>query len=251
MNIDLETARREWARPPLEDTGNLPTAEVERYSPAQLRSMVLRAESERYGGWRNNGNAWRYIFHSNMAGKKVLDYGCGWGLETIQLLRQGAHVTYADIVRSNVIATGLVVMAHGLGGLGLSWGYTMSHSVPAQDLGDYDIFYANGVIHHVPEARQVMEWAAKHCTEARLMVYNERAWDLAVPGVTMPEGPAITHPDYNLFLRMFDAVGMYSDCYDRPKFQRLIDGLFEITTWQPIGEGQYTAVVLQSLNRTT
>ena len=239
----MDAVRTEWSRPPLEDTGNVSTERPWALDPTDLRAKVKAAERERYHGWRNRDGLWQKYFHTGVEGLTVIDYGCGWGLETLALTRLGAHVTFADVVPSNVGATAAVLSAHDYTAASLH-GYFLSCSVPPATLGPFDIFYANGVIHHVPEARKVMEWAAARCRQARLMLYNERSW-LSAAGAPLPV-LSQADPRYLKFLRHMDAVGHYTEWYDYDKLATLLDGLFDIQEWTPIGDGNYSAAILGS-----
>lgn len=237
----VERAREYWSCPPLESVGNHPVAAGLAVADDELRAMVAASEAERYGGWRNAGNRWRDIFHTGLSGRRVIDYGCGWGLEALQLARAGANVVLMDIVADSVFTAARVLALHGFALDGL---YCLPEAVPGVQVRA-DVFYANGVLHHIPEARAVLAWASDCCPEARLLLYNEEAWRWGSGAAELPADTQ-AHRCYQDFLRRMDAVGEYAEWYDRDKLGGLAASAgYRVESWEPIGEGaRYGAAVL-------
>ena len=106
-----------------------------------------------------------------LPGKVVLDFGCGPGHDTIQMLQSGATVSYCDISTQALDTTRTRLELHRLGG---------GHEWQVEDSPDVVLPYVNhihcaGVLHHcsyplaiLKEFREVLREGG----ECRLMVYD-------------------------------------------------------------------------------
>ncbi len=90
-------------------------------------------------------------------GRRVLDYGCGGGADTLAYLKAGATVWFADVVLENVIATTKRVKGLGFRMPEDTVAVVLEDSVPIP-LSDesVDIISSHGVIHHIPEPKPVL-----------------------------------------------------------------------------------------------
>jgi 2-polyprenyl-3-methyl-5-hydroxy-6-metoxy-1,4-benzoquinol methylase len=105
-----------------------------------------------------------------IAGKKVLEVGCGMGLHTELMARAGAQVTAIDISPKSVAATRARLALRGL-----------AADVREQDAetldqpAEYDFIWSWGVIHHSSRTGRVLRnlhAALKPGGELRFMVYS-------------------------------------------------------------------------------
>ena len=88
-------------------------------------------------------------------GKRVLEYGCGGGSDTLSYLRRGCDVTYVDIVPGNVEATAAYVASEGY--TARAKGIVIEESDRIQmPSGIYEVASAHGVLHHIPRADLVL-----------------------------------------------------------------------------------------------
>src|SRR5260221_14609522 len=102
----------------------------------------------------------------------------------------------------------------------------------------FDVFHANGVLHHTPHAREILAEAVKLLRlggEMRLMLYTNHLVKVAT-GQTPEEidhaRPSEQAALWATYTRFCDAVGNYADWYDAPKLERLIAGLpLELVAW--------------------
>jgi SAM-dependent methyltransferase len=244
---DWERMRDAWSHPPVEGFGYLSADEMLGWDDDRLRATIALARADRYGGWRNDGGRWVSQLHRRVDGKDVLDFGCGFGLEALALAEAGARVTLADIAPANVELAARVLELNGQ-----AWHaqLAVSRFWPFVDTSArFDIFYANGVIHHIPWADGVMERAhqlLRRGGEARLMVYTAEAWRQATG--TEPPPEVTRHPAFDVYVRHMDGVGGYADYYT---MSRLIDRFgrwFAVTRWVPLGPaGTYAAATLHPL----
>jgi SAM-dependent methyltransferase len=182
-----------WARLPVDDVGYLRPELFHGRSDAWVKKWVRRFEATRYGGWRNHGGLWRSTLGLDTTrGRRIIDWGCGFGIEALQYARLGNRITLSDLTREGLAAAERVLAVHGF-----------DCEIAGETLPEADIFYANGSLHHCPEAADVLETAP--CPEARLMVYSDRAF--AAHGSNL--------------VRAMDEVGSYADWYSPDKLDAL------------------------------
>lgn len=123
-----------------------------------------------------------------LSGKKVLDFGCGQGIDSLYLARQGAVVSSVDIVPSNIALVETILQWH-------------KHSVHLlQDysemdgLGMFDLVLSNGCLHHIQDDRVsfVVRQLIDHLNVGGLflaMVYTREFYPVPNYAGNNPEGP--------------------------------------------------------------
>lgn len=159
MTSDWDTHVTAWSHPPVDDVGYVSSRELLALSDDELRAVVDRMRSTRYGGWRNHKNRWRDLLSlDTTTGRRVLDLGCGVGLETLEYLRAGNTVDVADIVPENTALAQRVARVYGYEGR-LPVRLTVGRDPPfiTRHAGWYDVVHCVGVLHHVPWARDLVE----------------------------------------------------------------------------------------------
>jgi FkbM family methyltransferase len=99
----FEVLRQKWTTIPSGNDLRADSASKRDQSGAEVLEAWGRAhandtEGEGFGirGWYHE------LYRSFMAGKKVLDIGCGMGISTIAFAEMGADLTFVDIVEDNV-----------------------------------------------------------------------------------------------------------------------------------------------------
>lgn len=244
--------RDAWSAPPVDDVGYLPATDLLALPATELRALATRMRTARYTGWRNHQGLWRDLMGLDEPGhgRRVLDFGCGTGVEALELARAGYHVDLADITPANLH---LAVRLLGLHADELPDQHALTiHLIqdkpPYVDAGPgtYDVFHCSGVLHHIPWARQIMERAHQLLRPAgtvRLMLYSDHGWRQATS--TEPPADVTTHPMVQRFVRAFDQVGEYADWYDRDRIQQRFGDLFTLTRFAYLTPDQrYCAAVL-------
>jgi 2-polyprenyl-3-methyl-5-hydroxy-6-metoxy-1,4-benzoquinol methylase len=112
----------------------------------------------------------RIIPFDRIAGKKVLEIGCGMGLHTELMTRAGAQVTALDISPKSVAATRARLALKGL--------QADVREVDAETIDfreEFDLIWSWGVIHHSSRTGRVLRNlynALKPGAELRFMVYS-------------------------------------------------------------------------------
>lgn len=141
----------------------------------------------------------------------MLDYGCGFGIEALQFAKAGNKVSLADLSQEGIdLATRIL----GLYGFKPERTFVVQENSPfieADGKEKFDVFYSNGVIHHIPNAVEVISRAFELLNddgEVRLMLYSDKGRDIA-------------EKRGEDFVRFFDDVGAYADWYDREKIERM------------------------------
>lgn len=213
-------ARDAWAFPPVDDVGYISSAKLLELSDDDLADLIVNFEHTRYSGWRNwNGN-WRRVLKMDQTfNAKVMDYGCGVGIEGLQYSRAGNSVIPSDIVPSNVELAVRVLNVMGC---------------PAKPIiPPYDVIHCSGCLHHIPDPERVVErfhGMLAEGGELRLMLYSDWAWRLHT-GMEPPWDTA-NHPMFETYVKAMDGVGDYADWYDDNKLERLFGQWFEVDNFE-------------------
>ena len=244
---DFEKHRRDWGHPPVDDVGYLSSEELLNKPAPELEEIVRTMERTRYAGWRNHGNRWRECLGlDSTSGKRVLDFGCGIGLEALQFAPRNV-VLVADIVPANVR---LAVRVASL------FGHTVhpllvESEPPYFEIEPVDVFYANGVLHHIPYAESVLRRAAEIAGEIRLMLYSDRGWTKYV-GEPLPAVDADVReaPGFPRFVRAFDQVGDYADWYSEEKIRSRFGSFLRLESFNYITDDErYCVAILRPIRQ--
>jgi|SRR5215510_8160524 len=113
--------------------------------------------------------------------KKVFEYGCGGGADTLSYLRRMCKVWYADVVKENVERTTHRVLESGK--KGHAWGLVLDDSAPIPlGAGYFEIVNCHGVLHHIADEKMV-EFVLREFHRLLvsggalyLMLYTEHMW---------------------------------------------------------------------------
>ena len=236
-----------WSNPPVDDVGYVPSSEMLRWSTPKLSRAINDMRRARYTGWRNHGNRWRDVMGlDELTDRDVLDFGCGVGVEALELARAGNRVALADITTANTdLATRVLA----------TFNEYHTHSYLIGDVypfvgalnESFDVFYCNGVLHHCRWPRAIMERAHELLPpngEVRLMVYSDVGWRVATS--TEPPDDVESHPEFTRFVQFFDAVGDYADWYNRERVVARFGDLFDVDRCEYLTpDDRYLGVVLR------
>lgn len=221
----FDEAKASWRQIPVDDRGYFDADVLLALSDDVFTAWLDAAEYVRYdeGGYRNWKGGWQRGMHDGLVNRTVLDYGCGIGIESRRLARAGHTVIAADINVSSLAVTHRAVPAVQT--------VLIAETAPFVDESiDFDVFYCNGVLHHIPYAPDVLAWAASRLPsdgEMRLMVYTDRARD-----------KSNGHMDTTM-----DFAGVYCDWYDPPKMASIIPHGWKLDRWAYITTDEAYATV--------
>ena len=223
-----QAQRDAWSAVPVDEVGYLPSADLLAMGDDALRALITRMEQARYDGWRNHDGLWKAAMRlDEAAGLRVLDFGCGTGIEALQYSRAGAFVVVADI---NAASVQLAVRVLRLFGFSAAGFFVMRGDGPLATTGwQFDVVHMSGVLHHIPDPVPVVAEAATWLepgAELRLMVYSDAGWR-DITG-TEPSADVTDHPQRMTFVRHFDAVGDWADWYDEARLAQRFGEWFDV-----------------------
>ena len=117
---------------------------------------------------------WFADFH-NWFNKKVLEIGCGIGIDTANFSRCGAQVTAIDVSQESLQLAETRLRSETLKAVFYN-GDAEQLDIPPQV---FDLIYAFGSIHHSPNPERILQNAKRYSnpdTLLRIMVYNRFSW---------------------------------------------------------------------------
>lgn len=228
-----EKAFRAWERLPVDDFEYLTADELLVMHPYQLKELADMAVVRRFDTtrWRNRANCLANFMNLENVGKKVvLDFGCGYGFDSIVFCRWGAVSVLADM-HPKALQLAQTILDFTCGRIAdklLVVGPTPPYFEYKEGI---DLFWSFGVLHHLPYADQVLLSACRQLKpggECRVVVYSDKRWERLTK--TKPDGtaPVWEHPKFSEFVGKCDAVGDYADWYDEEKLHDLVDGFAEV-----------------------
>lgn len=243
----FEERVKQWSSPPVDDLAYVPSRQMLAMDMIPLNEMIRKMGENRYGGWRNHQGRWRSVLGlDSTRGKRVLDYGCGVGLEALEYAKAGNELRVADISEDNVRLALRVLRMNGFNSFGIRLtsdphDFTFRHE-------PFDVIHCVGVLHHIPEPIPVVKAMADALApggELRLMVYSDEAWRIAT-GTQPPRGmPVEDHPDFERYWQRWDPHGGYADWYDEIKLAEWFGEWFILDRYEPLTEhGEYVGAVL-------
>lgn len=250
-----ETQRQAWERIPFDDVGYVSAADILKLPDHEVLRMARQMEYVRYIGWRNHRDLWRlHMGLDSIRGRRVLDYGCGWGIEALQYAKNSNAVSIADINWDSVRLAERVLRLHGFAPwsmLRIGDGESAPKrpgSVSALDQ-EYDLVVMNGVLHHIENPLPAVEEAHRVLDaggELRVMVYTDVGWRLATR--TEPPEDVAAHPAREQFVRWGDEVGDWADWYNGDRLEQRFGHLFRLREWHYIThEDRYGIGIMEKL----
>jgi SAM-dependent methyltransferase len=245
---DPAALRELWRRIPVDDIGYFTAEELLAYDDDALRRLVDQMTRNRYGGWRNYQDRTRNVLGlDTTVRKRVLDYGCGIGLDALQYAQAENAVVVADLYAETVALARRVLSLYECSAL------TGRLIGPDGDLvgtgrpdGFFDVVHMSGVLHHIPDPQPILahcrRWLKPH-GELRLLLYSDQAWR-QVTGTDPPE-EVTGHPAADRYASHMDMAGSYADWYDPARLAHRTGSLFKITRCEYVGaDGTLLAAVL-------
>ncbi len=112
---------------------------------------------------------------SSYKGKKVLEIGCGVGIDSLQFARAGAELTAVDLTPNAILFAKRNIELHGLHAT------FINANAESLDLPDdhFDAVYSHGVLHHTPRPQKAVDEVyrvLKPGGEAVIMLYKKYSW---------------------------------------------------------------------------
>lgn len=211
--------REQWKNIPLDDIGYVDSKVLLEYDDTTFMQLMKHSIYNRYSGWRNVDNKWReYLGLDDTKEKIILDFGSGIGIEALQFAPRN-QVIIADIDVNNLRVAQRTLNLNG---------YYPIDKINIKGRNpyfridyNYDVFYANGVLHHIPYATNLLKRVVQNLNpggEIRLMLYSDRGW-VKHGGHPLPSiyEKVEDSAGFEDFVKAFDAVGEYADWYNEEK----------------------------------
>jgi 2-polyprenyl-3-methyl-5-hydroxy-6-metoxy-1,4-benzoquinol methylase len=170
-----------------------------------------------------------------LRGKRVLEIGCGMGLHTELLAREGANVTSIDLTTTAVEATNRRLA---LKGLAAKVFQADAEKLPFED-ASFDFVWSWGVIHHSARTARIVRHIARVLTpegSCRVMVYNREGMSARVALVRdhVMKGRFL-HQSFDETLWRF-TDGFTARHYIKEQFEDLFRAFFDDVSSEILGQ---------------
>jgi len=152
--------------------------------------------------------------HARVAGKSILDVGCGGGILTEALAQRGAHVTGIDMGAAPLSVAELHKLESGVD---VTYIHSSAEEMAAKSPQQFDIVTCLEMLEHVPDPASVIQACARLVKPGGQLFFstinrNPKSYAFAIIGAEyllrmLPRG---TH-DYNKFIRPSELSGWLRD----------------------------------------
>jgi carbamoyltransferase len=213
----FEILRARWGTVPMDvNSSRRSSSELLQLSDTELARVWTEVRDADIHGSGFQVRGWFHeVYKEFMAGKKVLDMGCGFGISSISFAQMGARVTFADIIEDNVKLVEKVCR-----GLGISDRVAFQYVHELDDLAslprDFDVITALGSLHNAP-------FEFMQCEVAELVRHlriGGRWLQLAYPEARWIREGGVPFSEWG---KHTDGEGTpYCEWYDLPKLLRLM-----------------------------
>src|ERR1041384_4130723 len=144
-----ETLRNRWVEVPTTRSGRKKTTELLKLSDDELLGEWQKSRDDITKGSEFSHRGWYHaLYSSGMRGKRILDVGSGFGIDSLTFAQHGAQVTFLDIAESNLSVIRRLCDLLGLADVS----FFLLRDVPSLCTLDdgYDFIMAMGSLHHAP-----------------------------------------------------------------------------------------------------
>ena len=245
--LEREAAIEAWSRPPVAGVNLSPLVPLGLTDP-MFKTWLHRT---RKAHWAQPRAAHiRKLLPTGGPKKRILDYGCGFGMDALEYIEAGHEVSIADINPLNLAVArraANVIKPGGLRGVHMINPDRHDPLLMAPWRGglcgtdNFDTVALNGVLHHVRGAEallKVLDEVAPDMLWA--MVYTDKAWRDVTKSET-PENPE-AHPQFQQFVNAMDENSHYATFYTRESLAAIAPEGWELTSWAPVEPDGWFAV---------
>lgn len=231
--LPYETLRKRWNAVPTTTSGIQATAKLLELSDEALLAEWERARTDITTGAEFAHRGWYHaLYTEGMRGKKVMDVGSGFGVDSITFAQHGARLTFVDLVETNLKVLERLCKIMGLRDV---------QFVPFHDVDslrtldtDYDVIMAMGSLHHAPEnvVRPEYQELLRHLKP------GGRWLQLACPRSRwIREG----RERFTKWGEITDGPGTpWAEWYDLPKLLKILEpGKFDVVLYQEFHNGDF------------
>ena len=212
----FENLKKKWGEVPVSSKERKKTDFLYKLSDEDLRLEWLNAREDITTGSQFQHRGWYHTLYSDiMNGKKVMDVGSGFAIDSITFGQNGSQVTFVDIVETNLKVAQRLCKIFKIENAQFHFLNTVE-SLAKLDT-DYDVIMAMGSLHHAPQ-------------EVIKPEVNELIKHLKIGGRWLQLAYPITRwiregsPPFSKWGEMTDGIGTpWAEAYD---IEKLL-GLFE------------------------
>lgn len=156
--IDLDTLRKKWGTVPGDVGQRLSTEELLRLNDTELCRLWSECADKDIGGNFAVRGWYHLLYWEFLHHKHILDIGSGFGIDGIRFAMRGNHVTFVDIVESNIEVLRRICRAYNLDVY-----FVYMENLSSLDVLPikYDVVWAQGSLinapfEHVKKERQIL-----------------------------------------------------------------------------------------------
>jgi SAM-dependent methyltransferase len=147
--LPYETLRKKWVEVPVTATGALKTTRLIELPDDALLAEWEAARKDITTGSEFAHRGWYHaLYGAGMRGKKVMDVGSGFGVDSITFAQHGARITFVDLVESNLNVLERLCKIMNLRDVQFVLLSELDSLKPLDT--DYDVIMAMGSMHHAP-----------------------------------------------------------------------------------------------------
>lgn len=247
--LEREAAIEAWSRPPVAGVNLSPLVPLGLTDP-MFKTWLHRT---RKAHWAQPRAAHiRKLLPIGGPKKRILDYGCGFGMDALEYIEAGHEVSIADINPLNLAVArraANVIKPGGLRNMYLptyadgEWALPFAGFGFGEPIQRYDCMAFNGVLHHIKNAHNLLLDASGATSSIWAMVYTDKAWR-DVTKSEPPEDPE-AHPQFQQFVNVMDENGHWATFYTEETFAALVRGslFMDLKSWTPVDPDGWFAVV--------
>ena len=145
----FDTLRKKWVQVPTGASTSEKTTQLIALSDEALLAEWEKARHDITSGPEFSHRGWYHALYADgMRGKKVIDIGSGFGVDSITFAQHGARLTFIDLVESNLKVLERLCKIMGLRDVQFVALQDLSSLRPLDT--DYDVIMAMGSLHHAP-----------------------------------------------------------------------------------------------------
>lgn len=226
-----DALREKWVEIPTTNEEILSTVQLLALSDDDLLAKWEKTRAAVSTGAEYSHRGWYYtLYAESMRGKKVMDIGSGFGMDSITFAQHGARLTFVDLVQTNLKVLERLCKLLGLKDVEFHW-FENLDSMKALDT-DYDVIMAMGSLHNAP-------------VEVMKPEYQELLRHLKVGGrwlqLAYPESLWIKHgrPTFDEWGRLLEG-SPWEEWYDVPKLLSMFGpAKFDVVLYHEFHNGDF------------